>query len=56
MKNTTKMMTDDPQLDSYIDAPWANAPKAYQNIVYEDENTIVFKNSYRRIITIWVLT
>ena len=46
MKNTTKMLDDDPYLDSYLDAPWAKAPKAYQNIVHEDENVIVFKDRY----------
>ncbi|SVB98252.1 uncharacterized protein METZ01_LOCUS251106, partial [marine metagenome] len=30
------MLKDDPQLTSYKDAPWAKAPKAYQNIVHED--------------------
>ena len=34
------------QLDSYMDAPWAKAPKAYQNIVHEDENIIVFKDGF----------
>ena len=38
MKNTT--------LDSYKDAPWCNNPKAYQNIVHEDDNVIVFKDRY----------
>ena len=33
-------------LKSYKDAPWAKAPKAYQNIVYEDENLIVFKDGF----------
>ena len=33
-------------LKSYKDAPWAKAPKAYQNIVYEDENIIVFKDGF----------
>ena len=46
MKNTTKMLKDDPYLDSYLDAPWAKAPKAYQNIVHEDENVIVFKDGF----------
>jgi len=46
MKNTTKMLEDDPYLDSYLDAPWAKAPKAYQNIVHEDENVIVFKDGF----------
>ena len=44
MKNTTKMLEDDPYLDSYLDAPWAKVPKAYQNIVHEDENVIVYKD------------
>ena len=46
MKNTTKMLEDDPYLDSYLDAPWAKAPKAYQNIVHEDENVIIFKDGF----------
>jgi len=46
MKDTTKMLDDDPYLDSYLDAPWAKAPKAYQNIVHEDENVIVFKDGF----------
>ena len=46
MKNTTKMLDDDPYLDSYLDAPWAKAPKAYQNIVHEDEQVIVYKDGY----------
>ena len=46
MKNTTKMMKDDPHLTSYLDAPWAKVPKAYQNIVHEDENVIVFKDGF----------
>jgi len=46
MKNTTEMLENDPQLDSYLDAPWAKAPKAYQNIVHEDENVIVYKDGF----------
>ena len=46
MKNTTKMLEDNPYLDSYLDAPWAKVPKAYQNIVHEDENVIVFKDGF----------
>ena len=46
MKDTTKMLEDDPYLDSYLDAPWAKAPKAYQNIVHEDENVIVYKDGF----------
>ena len=46
MKNTTKMLEDDPYLDSYLDAPWAKSPKAYQNIVHEDENVIVYKDGF----------
>ena len=34
------------RLRSYKDAPWAKAPKAYQNIVHEDENIIVFKDGF----------
>ena len=33
-------------LNSYKDAPWCSNPKAYQNIVHEDENVIVFKDRY----------
>ena len=40
------MLENDPQLRSYLDAPWAKAPKAYQNIVHEDENVIVFKDGF----------
>ena len=46
MKDTTKMLDDDPYLDSYLDAPWAKVPKAYQNIVHEDEYVIVFKDGF----------
>ena len=46
MKNTTKMLENDSQLTSYKDAPWAKVPKAYQNIVHEDENVIVFKDGF----------
>ena len=46
MKNTTKMLEDDPYLSSYKDTPWCSNPKAYQNIVHEDENVIVFKDRY----------
>ena len=31
------------QLGSYDEAPWAKAPKAYQNIVHEDENVVVYR-------------
>ena len=34
------------RLSSYMDAPWAKAPKAYQNIVHEDDNVIVFKDRF----------
>jgi len=34
------------RLRSYMDAPWAKASKAYQNIVHEDENVIVFKDGF----------
>ena len=40
------MLENDPQLRSYKDAPWAKAPKAYQNIVHEDDNVVVFKDRY----------
>ena len=41
MKNTTKMLEDDPYLDSYQDAPWPR-----KNMVHEDENVIVFKDGF----------
>ncbi len=41
MKNTTKMLQDDPHLTSYLDAPWP-----HKNIVHEDENVIVFKDGF----------
>ena len=34
------------RLRSYMDAPWSKAPKAYQNIVHEDDDTIVFKDGF----------
>ena len=34
------------QLSSYDEAPWAKAPKAYQNIVHEDDNVIVYKDGF----------
>ena len=34
------------RLRSYTEAPWANAPKAYQNIVHEDDDTIVYKDGF----------
>ena len=36
----------DGRIRSYKDTPWCKNPKAYQNIVYEDENTIVFKDRF----------
>ncbi len=33
-------------IHSYKDTPWCSNPKAYQNIVYEDDNIIVFKDRY----------
>ena len=41
MKNTTKMLDDDPYLDSYQDAPWPR-----KNMVHENKNVIVFKDGY----------
>ena len=41
MKNTSKMLKDDPHLTSYLDAPWAD-----KNIVHEDENVIVYKDGF----------
>ena len=34
------------RIRSYTEAPWANAPKAYQNIVHEDDDTIVYKDGF----------
>jgi len=34
------------QLGTYDEAPWAKAPKAYQNIVHEDENVVVYKDGF----------
>jgi len=34
------------RLRSYKETPWCNSPKAYQNIVFEDEDTIVFKDGF----------
>ena len=45
MKNLEDM-TQSNRLSSYMDAPWAKAPKAYQNIVHEDDNVVVFKDRY----------
>ena len=39
-------MTQSTRLSSYKDAPWCKNPKAYQNIVHEDDNIIVFKDSF----------
>ena len=41
MKNTTKMLDDDPHLTSYQDAPWSR-----KNMVHEDENVIVYKDGF----------
>ena len=41
MKNTTKMLDNDPYLDSYQDAPWPD-----EHIIHEDENVIVYKDGY----------
>ena len=41
MKNTTKMLDDDPNLESYKDAPWPD-----KHIVHEDENVVVYKDGY----------
>jgi diadenosine tetraphosphate (Ap4A) HIT family hydrolase len=45
MKNLEDM-TQSTRLSSYKDAPWCKNPKAYQNIVHEDDNIIVFKDSF----------
>ena len=34
------------RIRSYKETPWCNNPKAYQNIVHEDEDTIVFKDGF----------
>jgi diadenosine tetraphosphate (Ap4A) HIT family hydrolase len=34
------------RIRSYKDTPWCSNPKAYQNIVHEDDNVIVFKDRY----------
>jgi len=36
----------DGRIRSYKDTPWCSNPKAYQNIVYEDDNVIVFKDRF----------
>ena len=41
MKNTTRMLENNPYLDSYKDAPWLD-----EHIVFEDENVIVYKDGY----------
>ena len=33
-------------IHSYKETPWCSNPKAYQNIVHEDDNVIVFKDRY----------
>ena len=42
----TKEEQTQPQIHSYKETPWCSNPKAYQNIVHEDENVIVFKDRY----------
>lgn len=34
------------RIKSYKDTPWCSNPKAYQNIVHEDDDTIVFKDRF----------
>ena len=34
------------RIRSYKDTPWCSNPKAYQNIVHEDDDTIVFKDRF----------
>ena len=41
MKNTSKMLDNDPYLDSYQDAPWPD-----KNIVHEDENVVVYNDGF----------
>ena len=41
MKDTTKMLEDDPYLDSYKDAPWPD-----KHIVHEDELVVVYKDGF----------
>ena len=36
----------DGRIRSYKDTPWCSNPKAYQNIVHEDDNVIVFKDRF----------
>ena len=36
----------DDRIRSYKDTPWCSNPKAYQNIVHEDDNVIVFKDRF----------
>ena len=33
-------------IHTYKDTPWCSNPKAYQNIVHEDDNVVVFKDRY----------
>jgi diadenosine tetraphosphate (Ap4A) HIT family hydrolase len=41
MKDTTKMLENDPHLRSYQDAPWPR-----KNMVFEDENVVVYKDGF----------
>ena len=41
MKDTTKMLENDPHLRSYQDAPWPR-----KNMVFEDENVVVYKAGF----------
>ena len=41
MKNTTKMLEDNPHLESYQDAPWPR-----KNMVHEDKNVVVYKDGF----------
>ena len=34
------------RIRSYKDTPWCSNPKAYQNIVHEDDDTIIFKDGF----------
>ena len=33
-------------IHTYKETPWCSNPKAYQNIVHEDDNVVVFKDRY----------
>ena len=45
-KRSEEMRDIEDRLRSYKDTPWCKNPKAYQNIVFEDDDTIVFKDRF----------